>query len=140
VIKQPGPDLPVHPEIFSVFDPATREFRLGGSRCRQCDELFFPRRLACPRCHSAKAMVPEDLPSTGQIYALTHVGRPAVLYQDSYVLALVDLDDGPRVLAQVKGDSAKLRIGDPVRLVIEPLFHTRNTQPVWGYRFELATG
>lgn len=137
--QQPAADLPIHGEVFSSDDFKSSCARLAGSRCGKCDEVFFPKRLACPRCHSPKFMSHEELRAEGRIFALTHVAKPAALYSSPYLLALVDLENGPRILAQVKGDPQRVRIGELVRLAIEPLFDTRDGRHVWGYRFE-ATG
>jgi uncharacterized OB-fold protein len=133
--NQPMSDVPVHPELFFGTDYGPTA-RLAGARCAKCGELFFPRRLACPRCRSAAEMATECLPELGVVYAFTYVARPAALYQEPYLLALVDLDEGPRILAQVKASPDELRIGARVRLLVEPLFETGEGQRVWGYRCE----
>lgn len=133
---QPMSDVPVHTELFSGAGFGSVELHLVGARCGNCGELFFPRRLACPRCHSGADMTVERLPDVGVVYAFTHVARPAALYLESYVLALVDLEGGPRILAQVKAGPEELHIGARVHLVVEPLFETGHGQRVWGYRCE----
>jgi uncharacterized protein len=138
-VESPQPtDVPVHRDVFSSSDFRSGHARLLGTRCAQCDEVFFPARQACPRCHSARSMSREELSTRGRIHALTHVARPATHYAKDYVLGLVDLDNGPRILAQLKGEADALRIGDPVELVVEPLFDTPGGQHVWGYRFKSA--
>lgn len=134
--KQPTVDMPVYPDIFSDTGFTSQIPHLLGTRCGRCHELFFPCRSACPRCRTATDMRRERLPDVGAIYALTHVAKPAAIYAKPYVLALIDLEDGPRILGQVKGDPGKLRIGARVRVVVEPLFETPEARRVWGYRFE----
>ena len=132
-------DVPVHPDVFSGTDFRSTDLRLIGTRCGQCGELFFPRRFACPRCRCGKNMRDEAVPRVGEVYGLTYVARPSALYPEPYVLALIDLDNGPRILAQVKGPPEKVRIGVKVRVVLETLFETGTTSKrVWGYRFELV--
>lgn len=134
--QQQVADIPVHPDIFAESDFRSGEARLYGTKCGQCNEIFFPRRLACPRCHSAKFMSAERLAATGRIHALTHVARPAAHYPNPYMLALIDLEGGPRILAQVKDSPDDIRIGDSVELLVEPLFDTPDGRHVWGYRFK----
>ena len=61
---------------------------------------------------------------TGTIYSVTTVRIPVVdELQPPYFLALVDLDEGPRLLTNIDGDSA--RIGDRVTLA----WRSRNGLP-----------
>lgn len=128
-------DVPVHPAVFWRAERAPGTARLAGARCRRCAEAFFPPRRACPRCHSAEWMEARPLATHGRVFALTHVVRPAPHYAQPYLLALVDLADGVRVMAQLKVAPDAVRVGDEVVLVVEPLFETADGHRVWGYRF-----
>jgi hydroxymethylglutaryl-CoA synthase len=48
-------------------------------------------------------------------------------------IAVVDLDDGARVMLQVVGDGADLAIGSEVDLVLRRYAHERGV-PVYGYK------
>ncbi len=128
-------DVPVRKGIFTGGDFRTAAVGLRATRCGRCAECFFPPRRACPRCHRAEAMSEVALGRRGRIHALTRVARPAAMYPDPYTLALVDLPEGVRLLAQVKGPAEALRLGADVELVVEPLFQTPDGRRVWGYRF-----
>ena len=129
-------DVPVKPDVFWENDFRSPGARLAGARCTRCDEGFFPPRRVCPRCHDASSMVAGPLATRGRVFAMTHVTRPADQYAVPYVLALVDLADGVRVLAQLAAAPDAVRLGDEVTLIVEPLFELEG-QRVWGYRFAL---
>lgn len=128
-------DVPVKDGVFTSGDFRTAEVSLRGTRCARCAETFFPPRRVCPRCHGADSMGEVTLSRMGRIHAVTHVARPAAVYRGAYMLALVDLPEGVRLLTQVKGPAEGLVIGAEVELVVEPLFETPDSQRVWGYRF-----
>ena len=107
-----------------VIDPGTRPFwdaarepRLSIQRCRACvQNHFYPREL-CPHCHSIFFFFFNDT-ATAEIYTYTIARKPAgpVFAADvPYVIALIALDEGPRMLTNiVTNDVEQVRIGDRV--------------------------
>lgn len=98
--------------------PVVREHdehqRLDGGRCQACGHAVALRLPRCPRC--AGDVAPAWFGPDGSIWALTVVHVPARAGDAvPYTLAYVDLDAGPRLLAHVEGDGA--RVGARVRLV-----------------------
>ena len=105
----------------SVGDPTTepfwaacRERRLVIQRCAACGHhQFYPRPfcLACESAHLSWA----EASGEGQIYAMTTI---RVLADPSmpppYVVAIVELKEGPRLLTNIEGGTAA--IGDAVAL------------------------
>ena len=83
-------------------------------RCAACGRALTLSRLACPHCGSAGLQWLTSKGS-GRVYALTQVTRaPSEAFRAlvPYTLVLVDLDEGPRVMAHgVPG----LLIGQRVR-------------------------
>ena len=89
-------------------------------RCSNCGQYRFYPRLACAECLSTAA---EWVPSTGrgQVYSYSVVHHaPSSAFQPDcpYVLALIDLDEGVRLLSRVV-DCAHdaVRVGMSVRVV-----------------------
>ena len=94
------------------FWEAAAQHRLLIQRCRQCGSFQFYPRPFCITCQSDEvAWV--DAKGTGEIYSLTTV-RMNVLPElpPPYRVAIVTLDEGPRLLAGLVGDEG--RIGDRV--------------------------
>lgn len=112
-----------------VIDPGTRPFwdaarahRLTIPRCKDCGEYhFYPREL-CPHCHS-DALEWCDVSGGGEIYTFTVARKPAgpVFAADvPYVIAMIRLDEGPRMLTNiVTGDVERVAIGDRVSVRFE---------------------
>ncbi len=128
-------DVPIRAGVFVGEDFRAPAAALRGTRCARCAETFFPARRVCARCHAADRIEETALGRRGRVFALTHVVRPAGHYAAPYVLALVDLPEGVRVLSQIAAAPDTVAIGDEVTLVVEPLFDTPEGQRVWGYRF-----
>lgn len=133
VVERPdGTPERFSPPISDAAEPyweATRERRLVLQRCRACDRaIFFPRE-ACPTCLGTDF---EFRPSTGNgtVYASSTMPGPAnptMAGREPYVVALVDLDDGVRMLTNLVGDDVtSAAVGDRVRVAWEPLADGRH--------------
>lgn len=83
--------------------------------CTACGRAHYYPRLVCPHCGS-DALAWSELSGRGSVYSVTRCHR---LDRDRrpfvQVIALVDLDEGPRMLVEVR-DAAELRIGDAVQI------------------------
>jgi uncharacterized OB-fold protein len=92
-------------------------------RCRSCGRVqFYPRRN-CIACQSDDIA---SMPSArrGSVHSFTVVQRPANRAFDHdvpFVIALVDLDEGFRMMMNIIGeDRLSTSIGRRVRVVFEP--------------------
>ncbi|MFN8447920.1 MAG: OB-fold domain-containing protein [Anaerolineae bacterium] len=75
---------------------------------------------------------------TGEIYSFTTVQEPPAGYEDQtpYVLALVKLDEGPLITAQITDLDAPPAIGDRVEMVTRKLTtEGERGMIVYGYKF-----
>lgn len=75
---------------------------------------------------------------TGEIYSFTTVQEPPAGYEDQtpYVLALVKLDEGPLITAQITDLDAPPVIGDRVEMVTRKLTtEGERGMIVYGYKF-----
>lgn len=101
---------------------AARERRLVIRKCKDCGELHFMPRNLCPACWSDQ-LEWIDAAGTGRVHSFTVIRRasdPAFASLVPYVVALIELDEGPRMMANILGDGAlSVRIGDPVRVTFE---------------------
>jgi len=75
---------------------------------------------------------------TGEVYSFTTVQEPPQGFEEQapYVLALVKLDEGPIVTAQLTDMDGTIQIGDKVEMVTRKLT-TEGSQGViiYGYKF-----
>ncbi|MFQ5406113.1 MAG: Zn-ribbon domain-containing OB-fold protein [Candidatus Micrarchaeia archaeon] len=78
-------------------------YNLIGSRCEKCGKEFFPSRKICPSCRRSGKITAKKMPRTGRVYSFTEVfSAPSGFeYETPYFLALVELDNGVRLLSQV---------------------------------------
>lgn len=115
------PIPPSNPDTAPYWQ-AAREERLLMQRCRACGHVRFPPSHLCPKCHGADGDWAE-LSGRGSVASFTVMRRaptPAYAARVPYVLALIDLDEGPRMMANVLGDDALgVAIGDRVEVVFE---------------------
>jgi uncharacterized protein len=86
--------------------------------CTSCDRPFHYPRPFCPRCWSTDI---EWRATSGRatVYAITVIrqnGAPPFNERLPYAVALVDLDEGVRLLANIEGDPDTVKIGQAVEL------------------------
>jgi uncharacterized protein len=118
---------------------AARDRKLLIQRCRACGELHFMPRYLCPACWSDQLEWVESR-GVGRVHSYTIIRRaPLASFAEltPYVVALIELDEGPRMVANVLGqDALEVKIGDPVRVLFEdrgdgallPQFQRENVQ------------
>jgi uncharacterized OB-fold protein len=114
--------LPVIDSDSQPYWEATARHELRLPFCLDCDKSFFMPRVLCPRCHGDRVEW-RAASGTGVIYSYTVARRPAGLAfaaRVPYVVALIDLDEGVRLLSQViTDDVAAVRIGQRVHVDFE---------------------
>jgi uncharacterized OB-fold protein len=100
------------------------EGRLKLPRCAGCGELHGYPRVRCPHCGGTE-LEWIDASGKGTIHTYTVVrqsGDPYFRAKVPYVLAMIDLAEGVRVMSNVIGcDVAQVRCGDPVQACFEDL-------------------
>ena len=86
-------------------------------RCAGCGALRHPPAPMCPRCRSLQW---NTRPATGRgvVYSYCVPHEPPVPgFEVPYVVALVELNEGLRLVTNLLGvDASQVRIGMPVRL------------------------
>jgi len=122
------PDRPVPritPEARPYWDGA-REGRLVIPRCRACGAAFMYPRVACPSCGSRDVGWIEAS-GRGRLhsFAIAHqILNRAFKAKPPVILAMVELEEGPRLLTNLvnaPADPAALRCDMPVRVVFQTL-------------------
>jgi uncharacterized OB-fold protein len=101
---------------YLVLDEA--EPHLVANACRGCGALYFDRRNACARC-GGRTFDRRRLQSQGTVRAFTIVARAAPGIPTPYVSAVVDLEGGGVVKANLVGvdpSPEAIRLGMPVRM------------------------
>ena len=93
-------------------------------RCGACGTTHFMPRLLCPVCWNDKLDVVEAS-GRGKIHSFTVIRRasdPQFADFCPYVVALIDLEEGPRMMANILGDDA---LEATIDAEVEVLFEDR---------------
>jgi uncharacterized OB-fold protein len=116
--------MPIPNPETKAFWRACQERELRFQRCLSCGHMHWNQAVVCPQCLSREA---EWLTSQGKglvyTFAVYHQAfHPAFEDQAPYVVAVVALADGPRILSNIVGcDPAEVRCDLPVEVVWEDI-------------------
>jgi uncharacterized OB-fold protein len=116
---KPRFDLPSPDESTEDFWAATRDGRLLIKRCGDCGKAHHYPRPFCPSCWSENVSWEEASGrATLYTYSVVHVNDlPPFPDRVPYVAAVVDLDEGPRLMTNIVDcDFDDLRIGMPLEV------------------------
>jgi uncharacterized OB-fold protein len=106
------------------FWEATKQRRLVLQWCRACEAPVHYPREACPRCLGTEFEW-REASGRGEVYSASVMhrpGNPAMADRVPYVVALVDLEEGVRLMSNVVGCAPEeVRVGLPVQVTWEPL-------------------
>ena len=101
-----------------------KKHELRMQKCAQCGHIRFPVSIVCPRCHSMEAEWTR-LSGKGKVYSFAIYRR---LYHEAfkddmpYDVAIIQLDEGPRMISNVIGCEVEdIRIDMPVEVYFEDI-------------------
>jgi uncharacterized OB-fold protein len=93
-------------------------------RCSDCGTVRHPPRPRCGNCASP-AHSWESASGWGTVYSFTivhHPANPELADSVPYVVALIELDEGPRLVSNVVGvDPERVTIDQRVKVHFEPV-------------------
>jgi uncharacterized OB-fold protein len=96
----PEPSIETQP-----FWDAVQQRKLLMPKCASCGTVTFPPTVACPEC-SGKEFRWTEISGRGTVYSFTVYHRlyhPAFKEKLPYVVAVIALDEGPRIISNVVG-------------------------------------
>jgi len=115
-----------------------RYYRLIGSRCKECGAEFFPPVYRCRKCGS-EDVEDKEMPKSGKIltYTVLHEPLPGFEAQAPFFLAVVELENGGRVLTQiVDSPEESVKIGAKARATVRRMrVDGESGQILYGYKF-----
>jgi uncharacterized OB-fold protein len=124
----PGKPVPRPTPETAPYWEGARRGELLVQRCLACAQYYFYPRTRCPHCGSADV---EWVGTSGRgrlhTYLISH--RPAPGFEDDppYAIAVVELDEGPRMMCNIVGVE-----NTPENLVIDmPLEVTFDDRGEW---------
>lgn len=116
-------------KVSEPFWDATREQRFVLQQCEHCERFVWYPRVLCPACGSSRL---HWRPATGRgrVYAVSvqyRAGTPQMNDRCPFAVALIDLDEGVRVMSNVVDcDPEAVTVGQAVEVAWEPLSDGRH--------------
>lgn len=131
--------IPVADGLMQIENGTTR---LIGSRCTDCETLYFPTVPSCrnPVC-AGKRIADTLLPNTGTLisYTVQRYHPPPLFRMDNwapFAIGLVDLGYGLEVMGMLgRIPLDEISIGMAVQVISEALYHDDAGQAVVTYKF-----
>ena len=114
-----------------------QRYGLVGEVCESCGSKLFPPRDVCPECQ-APAKTPYVFSGKGEVYSFTTIYEPPTGYEEfaPYTVALVKLEEGPLITAQLTDLNGEPSVGMPVEMVTRKLRSDgARGMIVYGYKF-----
>ena len=121
-----------------------QRYGLVGEVCPHCNAKIFPARDVCPEC-GGEAKEPFRFSGKGSVYSYTVMNNAPAGFEKGlpYTIALVKLDEGPTVTAQLTdlGEKA-VEIGMPVEMVTRRMREEGDERGmlIYGYKFRPVMG
>lgn len=140
LLEPTGETIPmgVPPESAMFVRGADEMLGLLGGRCVDCGTISTPPSIhpTCIACGGPK-LEPVPVAHGGQVhtYVVNHT-MPAP-FVAPLPIAVLDMDDGARLMLQVVGDGQDIEIGTRVQLVLRKYAHERGV-PVYGFKARAA--
>jgi hydroxymethylglutaryl-CoA synthase len=124
----------VPPESAMFVRGAQEMLQLHGGRCVDCGTISTPPSIhpVCIACGGPK-LEPVALAREGTVHTYVVNQTMPAPFVAPLPIAVIDLDDGARVMLQAIGDGTDIEIGTRVRLVLRKYAHERGV-PVYGFK------
>jgi uncharacterized OB-fold protein len=101
-VTDPTRPLPVPTPETRHYWEGTKKGELRLQRCDACRHVYFPPRPFCPQCASREVSVIKAA-GTGRLHSYVIHHRPAPGFTPPYAIAVVELDEGPRLMTNIVG-------------------------------------
>ena len=125
-------------EVSSHWRLRSQRYGMVGEVCPHCEHKIFPPRDICPEC-GQDARTHFHFSGRGKLYSYTTLYDAPAGHEEQapYTVALVELEEGPLVTAQITDlGEDELEIGMPVEMVTRKLrSEGERGILVYGYKF-----
>ena len=122
--QAPAKPLPSIDEENKPFWEACKKHELRLQKCTSCGTIRFPITPICANCMSMDYEWAK-MSGRGKVYSYSIIRRashPAFAGEIPYDVAIIQLEEGPRMISSVVGiDSREVRIDMPVEVVFEDM-------------------
>ena len=126
-------------EIARHWRLKAQRYQLVGEVCPNCNGKIFPPRDVCPYCADHEVQPTFKFSGLGEVFSHSTVHNAPEGYEDQapYTVALVKLEEGPLVTAQLTDvNNDEVKIGMPVEMVTRKI-RTQGDEGliIYGYKF-----
>lgn len=118
-------------------------YNLIGIKCTNCNKVFFPPRDICPECRRGSIEKREEVKLSGRgkilTYTVVHTPLKAFDLQVPYIMAIIELEEGPKVTTQIVNCKIDdVEIGKNVKAVFRKIREDGKSGIIhYGYKFEI---
>lgn len=111
-------------DIVRTWRHIQQRYNLIGSKCTNCDGVYFPPRVICPKCRRKGNIENIQFSGKGKIHSFSIVETPTDDFKTiaPYAVAIIELEEGAKLTSQlVDCDLDEIEIGDPVEMVFRKI-------------------
>jgi uncharacterized OB-fold protein len=128
---------------FLVLEDEGKKGHLVGSKCKSCGAVYTGDRLACAKCLAVGEFDSIKFSGKGTLHTFSIVYQTAPGIPVPFVAAVVDLDEGTAVRANIEGiepepENLVALLGKPVELFTDMVRKDREGNDVVAYKFRPA--
>ncbi len=117
-------------------------YGLKGTVCENCGTAYFPPRNICAKCRRRGKLVDKKFEGKGKVIGFTEITAPPEGFELAapYVLALIELEEGPKLLAQLVNTKYQdVDFGMQVETVFRKVREDGEEGAIhYGYKFKAA--
>jgi len=117
-----------------------QRYNFIGNTCKKCGWINFPPRSICKKCHEHD-FERVDLKGRGKILTYTVIRAAPEQFENlvPYVVAIIRLDEGPRITAQIVDcEPDEAAIGKRVKVCFRKIAEDGKAGAIsYGYKFQL---
>ncbi|UCD02644.1 MAG: Zn-ribbon domain-containing OB-fold protein [Candidatus Aenigmatarchaeota archaeon] len=114
-------------------------YGLVGSKCESCKHYFYPTSIICPKCRRKGKVKEYKFSGKGQVFSHTTIRVAPEGFESyiPYVVAIVELEEGAKVVSQVVDRSPEdVGIGMPVEVCFRKIREEGKSGLVlYGFKF-----
>ncbi|MBD6955889.1 MAG: 3-hydroxybutyryl-CoA epimerase [Aciduliprofundum sp.] len=105
---------------ISEFFRGLEKGKIMATKCKDCNEIFFPPQVNCPNCPGSEVeWVELDGDATLETFTVINVKPTSFSRYPDYVVAIGKMKEGVKVLSWLNiEDPKKIRIGMNIRLKV----------------------
>ncbi len=130
------------PGLALTWRRIPERYTLKGDKCTNCNTNYFPPRKICPKCRRHGKLEVVHFSGKGKVHTYSEITAPPVGFEllIPYVLALIQLEEGPYLTAQIVDCKVKdVKIGAPVSMVFRKIQEDGEEGLIhYGYKFKLV--